>query len=79
MKKKTESSLEEIIHYYGSLEAYNEEQRRCGMVTIETAMRANPFIQQIRIEQARPIEMTEVQPEPRRFLFKFFGFFGQKV
>jgi hypothetical protein len=36
--KKSEAtiSMEEIVKYWGSLEAYNEEQRRCGILRVET-------------------------------------------
>jgi hypothetical protein len=77
MKKKDEINLEDIIRYYGSLEAYNEEQRRCCQAQIETAVRFTPFAKQITIENARPIpvEVVEVKatPKPRRFWLKLFG------
>lgn len=79
MKKQTETELNDIIRYYGSLEAYNEEQRRCSLVTIETATRANPFIKRIKIEHAMPtekVEVKKVKPGRRPFWLKFFG---QKV
>jgi hypothetical protein len=75
MKKKTETTLplEEIIRYYGSLEAYNEEQRRCGLATIETTLQANPFAEHVTINNALPVEEQEIKPEPRRFWLNLFG------
>lgn len=75
MKKKDEKNLEDIIRSYGSLEAYNEEQRRCCQAQIETAIRINPFTTRIRIEHARPIsiEVVEATLKPRRFWLKLFG------
>lgn len=37
--KKVTMTREEIEQYYGSVEAYNEEQRRCGLYEIETESR----------------------------------------
>ncbi len=73
MKKKIETSSEEIISYYGSLEAYNEEQRRCGLASIEFAMLANPFMQELKIEQAMPVPTFRLKPQPGRFWLKLFG------
>jgi|GEM_PF-2375417 len=75
MKKKTDNKLEEIIHDYGSLEAYNEEQRRFALITIETTLRANPFTGRISIENALPIEVKVVKAKPKRrqLRFKLFG------
>lgn len=35
--KNLNITMREIEQYWGSLEAYNEEQRRCGLVELETA------------------------------------------
>lgn len=71
MKKKRESTWEEIIRYYGSLEVYIEEQRRCALVTLETAFWTNPITQPIQLEEALPVEMVEGKPENRFFWLKF--------
>ena len=73
MEKKLASRFEEIIHYYGSLEAYYEEQRRFGLVSIETAIRANPFRTSITLENPIPVEVVKVEKERRRFWLKFLG------
>lgn len=49
MSKKIESRFEEIIRYYGSVEAYNEEQRRFGLVSVEAVIRNHPFIPERKI------------------------------
>ncbi len=72
MKKKNKTRFEEIIQDYGSLEAYNEEQRRCSMATIETALGINPFTKQFTIENAMPIEVAEEKPARQIFWFKLF-------
>lgn len=73
---KTQKELEDIIRYYGSLEVYNEEQRRCSLATIEATMEANPFTKQVRIKNALPVEVVKAKLRPRRFWLKLFG---QKV
>jgi len=72
MKKKSVTSLNEIIPYYGSLKAYNEEQRGCGLVTLEAARRDNPSTQPLRIENAMALEAVKVvKPQPWPFWFSF--------
>jgi hypothetical protein len=73
MEKKPASRFEEIIHYYGSLEAYYEEQRRFGLVSIEAAVRADPFRTSITIENPMPVEVVKVEKERRIFWLKFLG------
>ena len=73
MKNTTEQELEEIIRYYGSLAAYNEEQRRCTLVTIETALQANPFTRRFRLENALPVKVVKTNPGKRPFWLKFRG------
>lgn len=74
MKNKTEQEQErEIIGYYGSLEVYNEEQRRCALAAIETATQANPFTPLIKIENAIPVEVVDIKPAPWHFWLKLFG------
>jgi hypothetical protein len=41
--RKAEITVEEIKKYWGSVEAYNEEQRRCGAVELEEAIIAVDF------------------------------------
>ncbi len=77
--KKSESYLEEIISYYGSLADYNEEQRRCGLATIETALQGNPFNKQIKIENARPLEVKEMTDTRSRLRHSWLRLFSQKV
>jgi hypothetical protein len=72
MKKQTENELEAIIRNYGSLEAYNEEQRRCALFTIETKMRANPFTNRIKFDNASPLEAPQNRQPRRSFWLKFF-------
>lgn len=42
--KAAKITREEIEQYYGSVEAYNEEQRRCGMCGLETASKEGEFV-----------------------------------
>lgn len=74
MKKKSETRPAAILRLYGSLEAYNEEQRRFGLVAVETATRANPFGPRLRFGSAGPVEIEtpETNVKPRRFRLKFF-------
>ena len=72
-KAEQERELEEIIGYYGSLEVYNEEQRRCALATIETATQANPFTPHIKIENAIPVEVMDIKPVLWHFWLKLFG------
>lgn len=39
--KKAKLSVAEIEQYWGSLEAYNEEQRRIGLYELETGQRGS--------------------------------------
>ncbi len=77
MKKETKSYVEEIIRNYGSLEAYNEEQRRCNLVSIENEVRVNPFARRVRLENAGPLQVKVVEsksrPQSRRFWLRLFG------
>lgn len=73
MKNKIENRLEEITRYYGSLEAYNEEQRRCNLAAIEAAQRANTFAQAVRFYNPMPEEVVQARPAPRRLWLKLFG------
>ena len=63
MKRENENKLSELISLYGSLEAYEEEQRRCGLVSFEKAGRLNPFIRQIRVDKFWPSGLAEMKEE----------------
>jgi hypothetical protein len=59
MEKKTKSitvpktELEMLLSLYGSLEAFNEEQRRCGLAAIEETTRQNPYFIYFKGERMR--------------------------
>lgn len=73
MKRNIESRLEEIVRDYGSLAAYNEEQRRFGLISIEATLRANPFDKRVEIGNPEPqerVEARQVRWSWPRFLFR---------
>jgi len=49
--------MEQIIAEYGSLEVYNEEQRRCGLAQIE--VQAQTGGKQVKVEGANVVAQTE--------------------
>lgn len=76
MKNKFENDLEELIRLYGSLEAYNEEQRRCSLTVIEQEARANPLAQRMKIHPAiavNEVEEVKARPGRRSFWLSFLG------
>lgn len=84
MKIKKEDYLADpgFIRLYGSLEAYIEEQRRCGLVAIEKAVRANPLAPQVIVETPQLFETmkpVETSPEgrPSRFSTRGRGVFSK--
>ena len=54
MKKKDEKELVDLLSLYGSLEDYEEEQRRCGLVAIEKAGQLNPFVRRMSFDKFWP-------------------------
>jgi hypothetical protein len=52
-KSIPKTELEMLLSLYGSLEAYNEEQRRCGLAAIEETTRQNPYFIYFKGERMR--------------------------
>jgi hypothetical protein len=52
-KSVPKTELEMLLSLYGSLEAYNEEQRRCGLAAIEETTRRNPYFIYFKGERMR--------------------------
>ncbi|HEX2909552.1 MAG TPA: hypothetical protein VH186_01995 [Chloroflexia bacterium] len=69
-KDKNESELEKIISLYGSLEAYNEEQYRVALLDLEAATRHGALVP---LKTKRTLTLFTAEPEPWRFLARFFG------
>jgi hypothetical protein len=38
-RRPADWSLQDIVQFYGSLDAYEEEQRRCGLLRLEAQVR----------------------------------------
>lgn len=71
--KKNGMSLEEIIHVYGNVEVYNEEQRRCGLATIQLTQDSdNPYKKQFEATRARTVESFAAKTASR-FSLKLFA------
>lgn len=57
------TGMEQIIAEYGSLEVYNEEQRRCGLAQIE--VQAQTRSKHVKVECANVVEQTEAGVESK--------------
>ncbi len=70
--KRAEITVEEIKKYWGSVEAYNEEQRRCGAVELEETQVALEFAHE---NLAAPTDSTNTveHHEKHHFNFHLFG------
>jgi hypothetical protein len=51
------SGIEDIIRLYGSIEGYNEEQRRCGLAQIELAAPLKE--KNVQMDVAAPVALAE--------------------
>lgn len=59
MKKVAQDNwMEEIVRYWGSLEAYNEEQRRCGLMGIEAQANSQPTQHKITLDEPDTIRQS---------------------
>ena len=70
-------TLAEIEQYYGSLEAYNEEQRRCGLAELEEYQRSGPlkfFMPGYALAIMEESNGGPARPQMKpRLRFRFFG------
>lgn len=75
--KNRSLTLAEIEQYYGSLEAYNEEQRRCGLAELEEYQRNGPvkyFMPSYALAIMEKSNGGPARPQMKpRLRFRFFG------
>jgi hypothetical protein len=77
MKTSEGLTREEIVSFWGSVEAYNEEQRRCGLLQLETEQIEKEFISALRPNlswaTSRKIEKSIRPSATHKPSFRLFG------